>query len=66
MRPDGTVERSTSLFTAESLVAEVPLRTETTVADRLGAWVQNLLIAMAAAALAGSVMRRRGRRPNVS
>lgn len=66
VRPDGTVERSTSLFTAESLVAEVPLRTETTVADRLGAWVQNLLIAMAALALAGSVMRRRGRRPNVS
>ncbi len=27
VRPDGTVERSTSLFTAESLVAEVPLRT---------------------------------------
>ncbi|WP_306999517.1 apolipoprotein N-acyltransferase [Amycolatopsis thermophila] len=62
VEPDGTVTRSTSQFTAESLVGSVPLRTETTLSDRLGAWTEYGLVGVAVAAvLAGLVLRARTR-----
>jgi apolipoprotein N-acyltransferase len=62
VRPDGTVEQSTELYTAASLVAQVPLRTETTLSDRLGPWTEYMMIAGAVAALiTGFVCGRRGR-----
>ncbi|PRX45039.1 apolipoprotein N-acyltransferase [Prauserella shujinwangii] len=63
VRPDGSIEQETGLFTAASLVADVPLRQETTLADRLGPWTEYVLAGAAlAAAAAGSVLRLRGRR----
>lgn len=56
--PDGTVTRSTSLYTDTSLVADVPLRGETTLSDRLGAWTEYALVGAALAAMvAGFVLR---------
>lgn len=43
--PDGSVHRSTDLFTADSFVAEMPLREDTTVATLLGPWPERLLLA---------------------
>jgi apolipoprotein N-acyltransferase len=61
--PDGSVTSSTGLFTAESLVGRVPLRTETTLSDRLGAWTEYGLLALAIAGVAGGlVLRFRTRR----
>jgi apolipoprotein N-acyltransferase len=40
--PDGTVHQPTALFTPALLAADLPLRTDRTVADRLGAWPENL------------------------
>lgn len=37
VRPDGSVAQQTQLFTAQNLSAEVPLRTERTIATELGA-----------------------------
>jgi apolipoprotein N-acyltransferase len=48
--PDGTVTQQTGLFTAAALVARVPLRSTTTLADRLGGWPE---WAMVAAGLVG-------------
>jgi apolipoprotein N-acyltransferase len=62
VRPDGTVARSTSLFTAASLVDSVPLRTTTTLSDRLGVWTEYGLFGMALAGLlTGFVLRFRTR-----
>jgi len=36
IRPDGTLVDRTELFTQDSMLAELPLRTSTTMADRLG------------------------------
>ena len=36
--PDGTAHQQTALFTAATLAADLPLRTDRTVADRVGAW----------------------------
>ena len=36
--PDGTAHQQTALFTAATLAADLPLRTNRTVADRVGAW----------------------------
>jgi apolipoprotein N-acyltransferase len=61
--PDGTVTGSTGLFTADSLVGRVPLRTQTTLSDRLGAWTEYGLLALAIAGVAGGlVLRFRTRR----
>ena len=61
--PDGTVTSSTGLFTADSLVGRVPLRTQTTLSDRLGAWTEYGLLALAIAGVAGGlVLRFRTRR----
>ncbi|GAB3574300.1 apolipoprotein N-acyltransferase [Amycolatopsis endophytica] len=62
IEPDGTVTVSTSQFTAESLVGSVPLRTQTTLSDRLGAWTEYGLVGAAlVAVLAGLVLRSRNR-----
>jgi apolipoprotein N-acyltransferase len=61
--PDGSITSSTGLFTAESLVGRVPLRTQTTLSDRLGAWTEYGLLALAIAGVAGGlVLRFRTRR----
>ncbi|MBE1494856.1 apolipoprotein N-acyltransferase [Amycolatopsis lexingtonensis] len=61
--PDGTVTSSTGLFTADSLVGRIPLRTQTTLSDRLGAWTEYGLLALAIAGVAGGlVLRFRTRR----
>lgn len=58
--PDGTVEQRTGLFVPDVLVAEVPLRTSTTLATRLGAGPEWVLAALGAAAvLAGVTTGRR-------
>ncbi|MFE0024387.1 apolipoprotein N-acyltransferase, partial [Amycolatopsis sp. NPDC059021] len=56
--PDGSVTSSTGLFTAESLVGRVPLRTQTTLSDRLGAWTEYGLLALAIAGVAGGFVLR--------
>lgn len=62
VEPDGTVTQSTGQFTAASLVGEVPLRTGTTLSDRLGAATEYGLVAAAIAAIvAGLVLRSRTR-----
>jgi apolipoprotein N-acyltransferase len=61
--PDGTVTRSTGLFTAASLVERVPLRQATTLSDRLGVWTEyGLAGAALAGLLAGAVLRFRTRK----
>ena len=40
--PDGTAHQRTGLFTPALLAADLPLRTDRTVADRLGAWPEYL------------------------
>lgn len=61
--PDGSVRQSSSLYTGATLVADVPLRRETTLSDRLGAWTEYVLIGAALAAVAtGLVHRSRTRR----
>lgn len=61
--PDGVVEQRTSLFTPDALVAEVPLRSEITLATRLGAAPEWVLAALGVAALlAGAARQRRVRR----
>ena len=40
--PDGTAHQVTSLFTKAVLAADLPLRTDRTVADRVGAWPEYL------------------------
>ncbi len=42
--PDGTARQRTELFTPALLAADLPLRTDRTVADRLGAWPEYLAV----------------------
>lgn len=49
--PDGTVTQQTGLFTADALVASVPLRTAATLATRIGAAVEWLLVSVGVASL---------------
>ncbi|WP_197318945.1 apolipoprotein N-acyltransferase [Saccharomonospora sp. NB11] len=61
--PDGSVSRSTSLYTATSMVADVPLRQQTTLSDRLGAWTEYTLVGAAlAAVVVGFVLRSHSKR----
>lgn len=63
VRPDGTVAQQTETYTADSLVADVPLRETTTLADRFGPWTERVMLGAAAGAvLAGFVLRRRSAR----
>ena len=61
--PDGTAHQSSTLFTQAVLAADLPLRAERTVADRVGPWPEILASASVAAMLAllalRSVRRRR-------
>ncbi|QFZ20075.1 apolipoprotein N-acyltransferase [Saccharothrix syringae] len=61
--PDGSVARRTGMFTADALVAEVPLRGEATLATRLGAWPEWVMTALGLSAAAFSLAgtRRRSR-----
>jgi len=61
--PDGTAHQRSTLFTPAVLAADLPLRTDRTVADRVGPWPENLASAGLATLLAllalGRVRRRR-------
>ncbi len=60
--PDGTVEQQTEIFTPAALVGEVPLRTSTTLATRLGDGPEIALGALAVLALGAGLLRTRGGR----
>lgn len=65
IRPDGTLLHPTTLFTPEALAADLPLRSDLTLASRLGAWpeycaVLGLLMMFALAS--GSTRRARQRK----
>lgn len=47
MLPNGQVLQRSALLTADVLTADLPLRTDITLADRLGGWVELLLCALA-------------------
>ncbi len=57
--PDGAVEQQSQLFTPEALVSQVPLRTGTTLATRLGPLPEVLLALGTAAAFVFALVRRR-------
>ncbi|HEX6345238.1 apolipoprotein N-acyltransferase [Umezawaea sp.] len=59
VRPDGTVVRSTGVFTEDTLLATVPLRSDTTPATRWGGLLEALfaLAALAACAVGARVGR---------
>ena len=59
IRPDGSVVDDTDLFTRDVLVARVPLRDATTVADRVGSWPEGLLCLLALSALVAAALRSR-------
>jgi apolipoprotein N-acyltransferase len=61
IQPDGHITSETGLFTPAALVATVPLRSTTTLADRLGAWPEWLLVAGGLLALAFGIASRRAR-----
>jgi apolipoprotein N-acyltransferase len=60
--PDGTAHQRSTLFTPTVLAADLPLRTDRTLADRVGPWPENLAggaLAMMVALLALRRSRRR-------
>ena len=59
--PDGSVVRSTSLFTPAVVVTDIAQRDGTTLATRLGAAPEWVLAALGAGALVAAVVRRRRR-----
>jgi apolipoprotein N-acyltransferase len=65
--PNGTVAQDTELFTADQLVARLPLRQSMTPAASLGAWpsgvVGALAVMMTVAGMAGAGRTRRAERP---
>ncbi|MFJ8163903.1 apolipoprotein N-acyltransferase [Streptomyces sp. NPDC096136] len=58
IRPDGTIVSQTKMFTADALVAEIPLRSTTTPATRLGPLPEYALVLVAAGGLATVLARR--------
>jgi apolipoprotein N-acyltransferase len=62
VRPDGSVTRQTGLFTDAALVERVPLRSTTTMSDRLGSSPEWVLTIIGLGALAAAVVVRRRRR----
>jgi apolipoprotein N-acyltransferase len=64
--PDGSLVAQSRLWTRAVVTARVPLRTNTTLADRIGGWPEGLLtfgtLAALCLALAGAVQDRRRRR----
>lgn len=59
--PDGEIVQRTEMFTADALVAEIPLRSTETPATRSGPLVEYALLVVAAAGLGWAVARRAGR-----
>ena len=57
--PDGTPHEQTALFTSALLSGDLPLRSATTLADRLGAWPELAACAIAALLLVRGLPRRR-------
>lgn len=68
--PNGTVAQETELFTADQLVARLPLRESLTPAARLGGWpgwvAGGLALVMTAAGMAGAWRVRREDRPEAA
>lgn len=61
IRPDGTMAKVSRHFTQETLTAELPLRTNLSLAARLGTWPEGLLTLLGLAGLAtGTCRSRRG------
>jgi apolipoprotein N-acyltransferase len=56
--PDGTIEQRTTLFTPAALVAQVPLRSGTTLATRLGPLPEWVLVALGGSGLAAALVMR--------
>lgn len=54
--PDGTVTQETRLFTADALVARIPLRSGTTLATELGPAPEWALVALAAVGVAAALI----------
>jgi apolipoprotein N-acyltransferase len=64
IQPDGHITKQSGLFTPAALVATVPLRSTTTLADRLGTWPEAAMVTIGLLALAfGIIVRIRRRRP---
>ena len=53
--PAGSLLSRSTLFTAQSLVTAVPLRTSVTVADHLGDWPEFVVVALGALGLLSAV-----------
>jgi apolipoprotein N-acyltransferase len=62
VRPDGSVSEQTGLFTDAALVERVPLRSTTTLSDRLGSSPEWVLTILGLGAFAAAVVVRRRRR----
>ncbi|UQW99896.1 apolipoprotein N-acyltransferase [Streptomyces sp. RerS4] len=62
IRPDGSVVSQTKLFTADALVAEIPLRSTETPATRLGPLPEYALLLVAAGGLGWAWAGRRSRK----
>jgi apolipoprotein N-acyltransferase len=60
--PDGTAHQRSTLFTPAVLAADLPLRTDRTIADRVGPWPENLAIVGFATMLILLALRRSRRR----
>ncbi|MCP9618654.1 apolipoprotein N-acyltransferase [Nocardia otitidiscaviarum] len=60
---DGRIQQQTAQFVPAALVAELPLRTETTLATRIGPAPEYVLCILAAAALVAAAIRRRTTTP---
>ncbi|MEU6864486.1 apolipoprotein N-acyltransferase [Streptomyces sp. NPDC046876] len=58
IRPDGRVVQQTKMFTADALVAEIPLRSTETPATRFGPLPEYALLVLAAGALGGTLLCR--------
>ncbi|MGW0392733.1 apolipoprotein N-acyltransferase [Streptomyces sp. NPDC003042] len=58
IRPDGSIVQRTKMFTADALVAEIPLRSTRTPATRLGPLPEYALLVVAAAGFGAAATRR--------
>jgi apolipoprotein N-acyltransferase len=59
---DGTIRQETALFVPAALVAELPLRDDTTLATRIGPAPERIFVILTAAAALAAVARRRAAR----
>jgi apolipoprotein N-acyltransferase len=64
--PAGTVRQRTGVFTAASLVADVPLRDPRTLADSLGAWPERLVAVLGLLSVLAAALLRPRRRDGVT